>query len=282
MKNGLFNIKKWYSLEEAASRLSQTFGTKVSLLDVVQFIAEDQLAPFWRLENEYLLPYHAVRFRDEAGNHCFNWDKRNLLSLQSGVYEVLFAHGEHSNLKRNLRRFLKGESPDMLGSAATFVRDADGEVYYIMKCFDEVVESWGFPKSDGDTASSDTVLVKASGEPFKRYEYPVVNHDGYGLTFSSIVPDVLEIIVTKKEIERFEKVALQVNHLVTDWAQAIRSEATRWYIEQLEGRRGMPTKVAISKEMAVWCRNNEITTDTGEYPKAEYIRRHVLNSWKKP
>src|SRR5690606_18935364 len=116
--NGLFNIKKWYSLEEAASRLSQIFGQKVTLMDVVQFIAEDQLAHFWRIENEDLLPYRAVRFRNEAGEHSFDWDKKDLKRMQTGIYEVLFAHGEFSNLKKNLRRFLKGESPDKLGPAA--------------------------------------------------------------------------------------------------------------------------------------------------------------------
>lgn len=280
--NGLFNLKKWYSLEDAAFRLSKTFGQQVSLMDVVQFIAEDQLAPFWRLENEDLLPYHAVRFRNEAGEHCFDWDKQDLMRMQTGIYEVLFAHGEFSNLKKNLRRFLKGESPDALGLAATFIRDVDGKVYYIMKCFDEIIDSWGIEKIDGGIGESDTILVNADGKPFQRYEYPIVDYGDYTLVFSSIVPDVSEIVITKQEIERFEKAALGANQNVADWAHAIRGEATRWYIEQLESHRTRPTKTAISKEMSIWCRNNEVTTDTGEYPKAEYIRRHVLNSWKQP
>lgn len=280
---GLYGIKKWYTLEAAAARLSQTFGQHVGLMDVIQFIVENQMTPFVYIEREDLLPYRAVRFRDEAGEPCFDWDKKDLKSVQTGIYEVLFAHGEFSGLKRNLRRFLKGESPDKINSSAIFIRDADGEVYYIIKTFKEITESWGLQKPEIDTGQLDTIVLRADGKPFKRYEYPTVVYQGdYGLAFSTIVPDVSEIIITKQEMERFEKVALGGAQHVVDWAHKVRSEATRWYVEQIESNRTKPTKIAISKEMAVWCRNNEITTDTQEYPSAEYIRRHVLNRWSHP
>lgn len=68
----------------------------------------------------------------------------------------------------------------------------------------------------------------------------------------------------------------------SDWRQRIRDEATRWCMERKADGKKEPTKKAIAAEMAVWCRNNDVMTDTGVNPNAEYVRRHVLNRWNHP
>jgi len=69
---------------------------------------------------------------------------------------------------------------------------------------------------------------------------------------------------------------------VSDWRQRVRDAATHWCNERQADGKQKPTKTATANEMAVWCRNNDIKTDTGEYPSWEYIRRHVLNRWNHP
>lgn len=69
---------------------------------------------------------------------------------------------------------------------------------------------------------------------------------------------------------------------VSDWMQRVRDEATRWCRERQKDGKPKATKTAVAEEMAVWCRNNDVKTDTGIYPDAEYIRRHILNRWNHP
>lgn len=67
-----------------------------------------------------------------------------------------------------------------------------------------------------------------------------------------------------------------------DWKQQVRDAATEWCRERHAAGKPKPTKTAVADEMAVWCRNNDVATDGGKKPDAEYIRRHVLNRWTNP
>lgn len=67
-----------------------------------------------------------------------------------------------------------------------------------------------------------------------------------------------------------------------DWRQRVRDAATEWCRERRADGKPEASKVALASEMEVWCRNEGVTTDGGKNPNAEYIRRHVLNTWRDP
>lgn len=67
-----------------------------------------------------------------------------------------------------------------------------------------------------------------------------------------------------------------------DWKQQVRDAATEWCRDRQAAGKPKPTKTAVAAEMAIWCKNEGVTTGGDKDPDAEYIRRHVLNRWRHP
>lgn len=206
--NKLHRMKKWYSLEEAAKRLSLNFEIEVTVKDVVQFMIEGQLAPCWFLKSEYYLPLSKVRdephFFEETGHHGTKmaWDEEDLF-YGDGIFKVLFGHGEHSRLKKRLRAFYAtGTEPedDPFGPA-TFLEDDQGEIFYLMRRTGEVLEAWF--KATKEVNGSRIRIIGVNGEPLTREEEALVETVGFDLYWCSDIPRVSEIIITKEELDRF-------------------------------------------------------------------------------
>jgi len=70
-----------------------------------------------------------------------------------------------------------------------------------------------------------------------------------------------------------------------NWILKVQAEATRKW-EELVEMGCSPTRNNIKDDLATWCRdeNNNIKTDYGIFPTAEYIYRHVIRKaiWKPP
>ncbi|CAM5539512.1 hypothetical protein [Eoetvoesiella caeni] len=208
----LDRLKKWYSLEEAAKRLSLNFETEVTVKDVVQFMIEEQLAPCWFLNSEYYLPVNKMRdephFFEETGHHGTKraWDEEDLF-YGDGIFKVLFGHGEHSRLKKRLRAFYAtgAEPEDDPFGPATFLEDAQGEIFYLMRRTGEVLESWF--KATKEVNGSRIRIIGVNGEPLTREEEALVETAGFDLCWCSEIPRISEIIITKEELDRFESQA---------------------------------------------------------------------------
>jgi hypothetical protein len=198
----LYERKPWYSIEEAAKRLTRTFGEEVTGLDVIQFIIDGQLLPSWFLHAEMVLRYSDANWHqegDEPGG--LRW-KREDLKLVTGIYGVVFAHGDYSTLKINLRNHLMGKPPrDQITAPATFLIDDDGTPFYLMRPWGQVLETWGLPDKTKDEIS----ILDQYGRPFERYDFPYVDDGRHELMVSSAVPDLSEIIITKKSLDQFEE-----------------------------------------------------------------------------
>lgn len=69
----------------------------------------------------------------------------------------------------------------------------------------------------------------------------------------------------------------------SQWKMKIQAEATALCLRLYE-QGCNPTIHSIKDDLATWCRENGIVTDSGIHPSSEYLRVHVLSSrhWKPP
>lgn len=70
---------------------------------------------------------------------------------------------------------------------------------------------------------------------------------------------------------------------VPNWKMLIQAEAAA-YCLRLRQSGASPTKHSILDQMAKWCRDNNVKTDTKIFPSANYLRTHVLGGkhWDVP
>lgn len=96
----VLKIKEFYSLEDAAKRLSQTFEEHFELKDVLQFIIEDRLPLSWYMQQQDAMlaaPYTHLfggwsdpEFIDKIRNFRFeDADSSDLNALHEPSYECL-------------------------------------------------------------------------------------------------------------------------------------------------------------------------------------------------
>ena len=68
----------------------------------------------------------------------------------------------------------------------------------------------------------------------------------------------------------------------TNWRHKIQEAAYEHWI-RLRACGANPTRHSILGDMAKWCQDNDVKTDSGIYPQAGYIKNVVLNGdWKEP
>jgi len=69
----------------------------------------------------------------------------------------------------------------------------------------------------------------------------------------------------------------------TQWKMRIQMEAAD-HMKTLRGSGANPTVRSILERMATWCRDNEVKTDSNNFPSANYLRTHVLGGrhWQPP
>lgn len=69
----------------------------------------------------------------------------------------------------------------------------------------------------------------------------------------------------------------------SNWKMKIQAEATALFLRLYESGAN-PTVSSTKDDLAKWCQKNNVRTDTGIFPNAQYLRSHVLSGkhWKKP
>ena len=69
----------------------------------------------------------------------------------------------------------------------------------------------------------------------------------------------------------------------TNWKMKVQAEAASRF-KRLRASGASPTTHSILDDMVIWCRDNDVKTDGGIYPKAGYLRTHVLGGkhWTPP
>lgn len=90
-----------------------------------------------------------------------------------------------------------------------------------------------------------------------------------------------EAIKTQPAKEQAKSGGEPDTQLPANWKLEIQAEAaqlfTKWRAKGCK-----PTKNAIKKDLAKWCKENNVKTDGRIYPDEEYIYRHVLRNWTPP
>lgn len=101
---------------------------------------------------------------------------------------------------------------------------------------------------------------------------------GAGLRFHSWVSRYMEATTPEPDQTPAPEVAEDAStplQAVPNWKMKIQAEATAHCLT-LRKAGANPTKNSIVDSMAQWCRDNNVMTDGGIYPSANYLRTHVL------
>lgn len=93
--------------------------------------------------------------------------------------------------------------------------------------------------------------------------------------------------VNGKELEAYvttrlaETRAEETSRPIANWKMAVQAQAAIFW-RKYRGMVASPTKYAIKGDLARWCRDNKVMTETGINPSEDYIYRHVLRKWTPP
>lgn len=194
----LDKLKSWYSLADAAKRLTLSLGEEISSSDMIELALEGQIELFWHLRH---VDAQEVEFgmRKLRVPETEEWEFGSKLSdLNSkiveipGIYpvegqpEVTKLFGPHRLLLKacpaladHFRSYLTGTASDLTSLDGFYIQDSDKKVWQTLEMFDgDDIEKWYGP----DIGLFD-----------RRRFFPSVNW-----------PEVSEVGFTREEIELFE------------------------------------------------------------------------------
>lgn len=199
--NGLNNLKKWYSLEEAAKRLSVTFGNEVTIKDVLQLMIENQIGIYWYLRKSYFLPSDEY---DQFLSDGYKYGQGKLI-FDSGIFQVLQTHGEASPIKNKLWDCYFSENKWFPHNPIpTWLCDSQGNVVVLMREHPLTVDS--LEQYQKDLLLQPSRYGGTLGDLVTQTD---PNH--HWLVPSSDLPKISEIIVTPETLEDLEKFATPDN-----------------------------------------------------------------------
>ena len=85
----------------------------------------------------------------------------------------------------------------------------------------------------------------------------------------------------REDLDKHKQHEKQVSQSADNWKMAIQSQAAVIW-RKYRSMAANPTKNSIKGDLARWCRDNKIITETGINPSEDYIYRHVLRRWTPP
>ena len=206
----IYKLKKWYSIEDAANRLSLTLSENVSVKDVIEFALDDHINLFWYMRHvpaiEVELKKNEIPFLTEkirrqslkqAGIDPETSDINTFITLNyypknpNGRIEIL--EGAHQlrlhecdALSDYLRSFLTNTGGELLSLDGFQVQDDKGVIWAIRERFEDHVltsqENW-------------------NEENLGPYS-PMSAHNYFP---SADFPSFSELGFTKSELETFER-----------------------------------------------------------------------------
>ena len=200
----LYTLKKWYSLPDAANRLTLTLGEEVSEADILQLTLEGHLPLSWNMRYVNAVP---------VAPYCriHDWDKTNQLNVLFGVprkqpnARVIASEGFHilsdnveklegyyiidceacGALKDWVHSLITGTGGELISLDGYFVKDREGNYWKIVEPFPSYASnSERKPRKEQNLSRS-------------------LNHiDNYYP--SETFPTPAELGLTKEDIEAFE------------------------------------------------------------------------------
>lgn len=185
----IYKLKEWYSLDDAASRLSLTLGEDISKEDIIQLALEGHIKLSWYMrhvtadsveygtktlslmdiETRKEVPVTATRFFSKGSDHVVVLD---------GPHHLLLEHC--GALTDYLMSEITQTGGDLSSLDGFYVQDSEGTIWNIMERYDINVRTY----ATGDKKSS--IYDIADYYPSGRW------------------PDISELGFVKKDIEEFE------------------------------------------------------------------------------
>lgn len=172
----LYQLKKWYTIEETANRLTLTLGEPVSSADVLRLMAEGQLGAFWYVQDRDAVEL-GVGDWYLTGEMCVGRLSEKT-SLLRGIYRLEM--GISQGVKDWLMSLARGDGRDanVHFGGSTCLVDEQNRMWELLERLDEQY----LQESAQDLAYDDVSNYKSSDYRPRRDE----------------------IIVVKQELEQFE------------------------------------------------------------------------------
>lgn len=193
----LYKLKKWYSIEDAAKRLSITLGEPVEIQDVRQLMGDGHMAAYWNISHRPAREVAPATMLHSEGDDLFDLTKSlGGLPESCTVYatERLEPQGPRVELIEGLFKI----DSETVGAARQWLKAlAEGK--------------------DSDYISLDgSILIGEDGKQWQLMEHythneyaknfvpkkPWGNPENFYPTFD--LPDDLEVVISKAELENFE------------------------------------------------------------------------------
>lgn len=95
------------------------------------------------------------------------------------------------------------------------------------------------------------------------------------------VPVPVNFDKLRADLDKQKQPEKSIPQPVANWKMRIQAQAAiLWRATIATG--ATPTKNNIKTDLAKWCRENNVTSDSGIFPSQDYIYRHVLRHWSPP
>lgn len=195
----IYKLKQWYSVDDAANRLSLTLGEEVSTAEMLELALDGQISLFWYMRHvsvqevefqtrSIMMPLDIeTMFGQELNDQnssmiqyasFFPFEDRTHVSILDGPHRLMLE--VCGALEDYFRAYLTNTGGDLISIDGFFVEDDKERTFQIMESF---------------------------GGPYLKKMYPderVNFSDVRGFYPSANWPEMSEIGFTKSEIEKFE------------------------------------------------------------------------------
>lgn len=193
----LYKLKKWYSVEDAAKRLSLTLGEPIEVQDVRQLMGDGHIAAYWNISNRAAREVAPASILHSAGDPLFD--------LSKGLGSI------PDSCELFVTERLEPQEPYVRAIEGLFKIDSEtvGAARHWLKALAEGKES-EYTSLDG------TILIGENGKLWQLMEH--YSNNGYAKDFQPQkpwgnpanfyptfdLPEVEEIVISKAELENFE------------------------------------------------------------------------------
>lgn len=137
MISKLYNSLSWYSLEQAARRLSATCNCDVTRDEVLQLIIEGHIEVCWHMHAQCVIPaeiQNGKRIADEIGSLTQRLRKGGI-RMEGEVIENDFLYIPfelNPVVKQHLISLSRSEKSDLISFVPAIVRDVGGNHWYVL------------------------------------------------------------------------------------------------------------------------------------------------------
>lgn len=265
--NKLYEYKNWYSINEAARRLSENCNTTIDRDSLIQLTIEGHIKLYWHIRrvSGQEVTLQTIKIKKDFDNDCKDYIHiTDWFPIEDEPY-VTPLYGAHELILQNnyaLKDYLFGkmefrEDTDLVAIDGFYVRNKDGKILQILEMYDEPY------LQEIKKRHPDLIRVADKRNYFPTGEFP----------------DLSELGFIKEELEGFEKKFNANNNVKSargrkpkyDWEQFLRH-----IVIIANTPDGLPDVMAeLETKMADWCNDN-----WGEIPAESMIREKISPIYK--